>query len=290
MLRLRQDILLFPEGKKKAFTMSYDDGISQDKRLLKIMNNCHLKGTFNLNSGLMGKNDWLIQPGIDINHYKLKKEEIRKTYDGNEVAVHTMTHPNLIHVPKSMIAYEIAENKKELEDLVQHPVRGMAYPFGTWNQTTKEVAENCGIVYSRTVESTHNFHLPPDFLEWNPTCHHTEKVTETLITEFLKPIPDDAYLEPQLFYLWGHSYEFDAYEEWGRIEKMLHTVADQKDVWYTTNIDIYEYVTAAKQLIYSSTGDYISNPSALDIWIMIDQKTYWIKSGDTVIINSSVNQ
>ena len=41
----------FPGGKKKALTLSYDDGVEQDIRLIDIMKKNGLKGTFNLNSG-----------------------------------------------------------------------------------------------------------------------------------------------------------------------------------------------------------------------------------------------
>ena len=42
-------------GKKKAVTFSFDDGVTQDIRLIEILNKYGLKGTFNLNSGLMAK-------------------------------------------------------------------------------------------------------------------------------------------------------------------------------------------------------------------------------------------
>lgn len=42
----------FPEGRLKAVTLSYDDGMDQDIRLIEIMKKNGLKGTFNLNSGL----------------------------------------------------------------------------------------------------------------------------------------------------------------------------------------------------------------------------------------------
>ena len=74
MLRLRQDITLFPGGRKKAFTLSSDDGITQDIRLTELMRKYGIKGTFHLNSGLMGDRDWLIQPGIDVSHYKLVRQ------------------------------------------------------------------------------------------------------------------------------------------------------------------------------------------------------------------------
>ena len=41
-------------GKKKAITFSFDDGVTQDIRVIKILNQYGLKGTFNLNSGFFG--------------------------------------------------------------------------------------------------------------------------------------------------------------------------------------------------------------------------------------------
>lgn len=41
----------FPNFKLKAVTLSYDDGVRQDKRLIAIMKKYGLKGTFNLNGG-----------------------------------------------------------------------------------------------------------------------------------------------------------------------------------------------------------------------------------------------
>ena len=44
----------FPEGKKKALTLSYDDGVHQDKRLIQILNRYGIRATFNINSGILG--------------------------------------------------------------------------------------------------------------------------------------------------------------------------------------------------------------------------------------------
>lgn len=284
MLRLRQDILLFPEGKKKALTLSYDDGITQDKRLLELLNKYHVKCTFNLNAGLMGDEDWLSQPGIEVSHYKIEKEKIKELYQGHEIAVHTMTHPDLPRVPEGMITYEIAECRKELEELVKQPVTGMAYPFGTYSEKVKATAKICGITYSRTTKQHFGFHLPEDFLEWHPTIHHTEEYLFTLWDEFMEPIEDEQYRQPQLFYVWGHSYEFDAFKQWNDMEAFLQRAGGHDDVWYATNGEIYAYVQAAKNLCYSATGDYITNPSALDVWMMIDKKVYCIPSGGCITI------
>ncbi|MDE5780625.1 MAG: hypothetical protein K2I03_04010 [Lachnospiraceae bacterium] len=44
---------LYPNGKSKAFNVTYDDGVLQDIRFIKLLNKYNLKGTFNLNSQLM---------------------------------------------------------------------------------------------------------------------------------------------------------------------------------------------------------------------------------------------
>ena len=76
----------FPGGKHKALTMSYDDGRTQDRRLIEIFNKYGIRGTFHLNSGLMDENH--IQP-----------EEVPTLYKGHEVSCHTVTHPTIARCP-----------------------------------------------------------------------------------------------------------------------------------------------------------------------------------------------
>ena len=72
-----------PDKKLKAFTLSYDDGVTQDIRLIELLEKYNLKCTFNLNSGL----------GYRAN--RIDNDKIREIYKNHEVAVHTKTHPNL---------------------------------------------------------------------------------------------------------------------------------------------------------------------------------------------------
>ncbi len=283
MLRLRRDVPLFPGGRKKALTLSYDDGITQDERFIGLLDKYGVKCTFNINSGLMGDEDWLIQPGVDVSHYKIEKERIAKVYQNHEIAVHSVSHPDLAKVPQGMIAYEIVQCRKELEEIVKHPVTGMAYPFGTWNEKVMETAKSCGITYARTTKQNFAFDLPEDFLAWHPTCHHTEvgKMFECLET-FLQPITD--YRAPKVFNLWGHAYEFDAFNQWELIEQFLEQASGKADIWYATNGEICDYMKAVEGLVYSATGDYIFNPSCSEIWMMIDGKSYKIAPNQTIIV------
>ncbi|MBQ2584041.1 MAG: hypothetical protein II568_02580, partial [Erysipelotrichaceae bacterium] len=50
----RFDALLFPGRKHKAFTLSYDDGVVQDRRLIELFDQYHAKATFNLGYGHLG--------------------------------------------------------------------------------------------------------------------------------------------------------------------------------------------------------------------------------------------
>jgi len=42
---------------------------------------------------------------------------------------------------------------------------------------------------------------------------------------------------PQLFYVWGHSYEFDIDNSWDKFEEFLKMVAHRSDIRYATNAE-----------------------------------------------------
>lgn len=56
----------YPGGVMKALTLSYDDGVVHDRRLVEICNRYGLRGTFNLNSGTLG-NPGRIEAGKSLN-------------------------------------------------------------------------------------------------------------------------------------------------------------------------------------------------------------------------------
>ena len=123
-MRLRHDVLRFPEGKSKAFTLSYDDGVIQDKRLIALFDQYGVKGTFNLNSGAFGQTDQYSH--LKVQHSKILKNEVAEIYQNHEIACHTVTHPDLAALPSSAILYEVITDRKNLEELSGRIVRGMA--------------------------------------------------------------------------------------------------------------------------------------------------------------------
>ena len=270
--------LRYPGGKAKALTLSYDDGVEQDKKLLEIMQQYGLKGTFNLNSGLYAA-EGTEYPTGQI-HRRMTEKQINECFQnsGQEIAIHSLTHPFLEQLPGNLVIKEITEDRERLEKQFDTIVRGMAYPFGTYSDSVVEILKNCGIAYARTVISTFDFRMPADWLRLTATCHHKAPELMQLAKKFIE---DEVDWAPYLFYLWGHSYEFEADDNWQVIEEFAQYISNRKDVWYATNIQIYEYTKAYEQLIFSADGKRISNPTATDLWLKYDDTICKIKSGST---------
>ena len=211
-------VMRFPGGLSKALTLSYDDGIDDDIRLIEIMKRYGLKGTFNLNTGTYATKENYAK-GDRSYGYRMTYEQVSKLYaqEGIEPALHSLTHPFLETLPKAQVAYEIVKDRDNLEKQFGTIVRGMAYPFGTYSDDVVRVLEDCGICYCRTVKNTRKFDLPTDWLRLNPTCHHNDPLLFDMVKQFTESAPAEIR-QPWLFYVWGHSYEFPRDNTWDRIE------------------------------------------------------------------------
>ncbi len=252
--------LCYPEWKGKAVTFSYDDGQIFDRRLVAMFNEYGLKGTFHLNTGTLDGDIFI------------SSSEVKSLYEGHEVACHGVTHAYPTHLTRIQMLHEYYDDRLRLEELTGDLVRGCSYAFGEYDDAVIETLKSVGIVYSRTVQSTGGFRLPQDFLKWTPTCRHSDAF-DGLAQHFLG-LP--FYIHRPLLYIWGHSFEFDREGNWDKMEQFCKDISDDPDVWYATNIEIYDYVTAARNLIFSADASTVVNPSA--------QKIYAIVDGERVVI------
>lgn len=270
----------FPEGRAKALTFSYDDGVKQDGRLIEILNAHGMKGTFNINGNRFAPEEQADNP--DYNCYS-KQAALQIYVEPHEVALHSYTHPFLESLPTGMCAYEIVSDRVALENLFGKIVRGMAYPMGTYSDTVIDVLKSCGVVYSRTTKATEKFDLPSDFLHWNPTCHHNHPRLMELADEFLN---QKVRHYPKLFYLWGHSYEFRNNDNWNIIESFTDKMAGHEDtVWYATNMEIYEYMTDYNRLVWSADGLIVNNPTTRTLWFERNHVLFSIEPGKTIRVD-----
>ena len=156
-------VMRFPNGLRKALTLSYDDGVEQDRQLIGILDAAGLKCTFNLNSGCFPP-EGHVWPEGQI-HRRMPASAVQALYKGeHEVAVHTLTHPDLTQLPLSEMVRELTEDRLNLEKMFGTLVRGAAYPYGTYSDQTVEALRASGLVYCRTVWSSHDFSIPQDWL------------------------------------------------------------------------------------------------------------------------------
>lgn len=267
----------FPKGRAKALTLSYDDGTEQDIRLIRIMNQNGLKGTFNLNSGRFAPEGTVYPP--EEFHRKMTVRQVKEVYtdSGHEVAVHGLTHPFLEKLPESMAMWELLKDRENLENTFRTIVRGMAYPFGTCNDTVVECLKKAGLVYGRTTISSHSFDIPADWFRLQATCHHNDPELMTLVRKFIEEMPAR---EPWMFYLWGHSFEFETGDNWEVIEEFAAFAGGHEDVWYATNIQIHDYVQAYWRLEFSVDGRQVYNPTVTELFFEKDGEKYSILPGE----------
>ncbi len=252
---------VYPQGKRMCVTFSYDDGKLNDIRLCELFKKYGMKATFNLNSSNIGRDTYISQDDVK-----------KMVADGFEVAVHSVFHPLLETMPDQIIVNEILEDKRALEKMTGNIITGMAYPFGTYDKRVTDIAKRCGIKYSRTTKYD-GYSFSTDFIEWNSTCHHRD------MAKFL-PLPEHWWTN--LFYVWGHSYEFNTEELWQEFENNLKQIAFSDKYWYATNGEICEYITAQKSLIFSADCDMVYNPTAIDVCILVDDICVEVKAGQTV--------
>lgn len=228
--------MILPEGKKKVLTLSYDDEVTQDIRFVGILNKYGIKCTFNLNSGTFGIKEKCVhyKNGVEVDHIKISREQAKTLYKGHEIAAHTVHHYDLAKITDDEVRSEVKNYIIALSEIAGYKVKVMAYPYGTFNDHIDELLKECGVLYSRTVEDTHSFDIPDNFLQWHPTINFGEEGFDELTDKFLEDSDDQ-----KLFYIWGHSYEFDAYNSWDRFEEFCKKISGRDDVLYATNIEVY---------------------------------------------------
>lgn len=269
----------WPGFLRKAVTLSYDDGVVFDKRLISIMDKYGLKGTFNINSGAFAKNE---------GERRLTKEAAYGLYanSAHEVAVHGVRHVSLALVDSAVATADVINDRINLEAMFGKIIKGMAYACGSYNDQVVEILKNCGIKYARTVESTERFDIPTDWLRMPATCHHKNPRLMELAEEFvnLKEGRNFWWSPPKLFYLWGHSYEFNDSDNWDIIERFGEYIGGREDIWYATNGEIYDYVRAFESLEFSADGKTVHNPTATDVYMCYGENIL-IPAGETVKAN-----
>lgn len=263
---------LYPGGKAKVFNISYDDGVEQDVRFVQLLNRYGVKGTFNLNSGLMKRGfEWTHECGMTVK--RLPESVVVNLYEGHEVACHTYSHPYMDHYSETEILSEMGADRFFLERLFGKPVTGYATPFYYFSDLMEKCVQNCGFEYARISETDMSYSPWRDYYRWKGGLFHDRASLESYVDGFLQ-----TDVELALCQLVGHSYDLDVYDMWNRMEAILYKIGSAEDVWCATHIELVRYLKQMEKAQIHS--DYIYNNSDADLWFEVDGTTIVLHPGD----------
>ncbi len=234
---------------RKYITLSFDDGITQDARMIEIMKKYNVYCcTFNINTGLFGANWTWVGPAQfnnpNLSHLRFTREQLESgIYDGFDIACHTATHPSLKNLTERNVAREITTDEKNIIDIFGVKPIGMAWPGGDTEFNDGNIVTILGktdIRYARCTTPTYNFKLPEYFMRWYPTCSFSDGQCLSLTDRFIKA----ECTEDMLLYIWGHSYELDGYNSWVKFETLIKTISEaaaaDEQIVLVTNSEFYQ--------------------------------------------------
>ncbi len=230
---------------KKYFTLSFDDGITQDLKIIEILKKYNVNCiSFNVNTGLCGVSwDW-VGPRIghpEVRHDRLTQEQLESgIYKDYDVCVHTLHHPSLKQHDNNVAALreEVVGDAENICAFTGSMPVGMAWPGGDneYTETTiRLILENTGIRFARGILSTHTYQLPTYFMQWQPTCSLCDPAVLELADAFVKA----ECTEDMIFYVWGHGYELDAFDLYGKLDALIEKMVNAGDVELVTNTEFY---------------------------------------------------
>ena len=264
----------YPEGRTKAFNITYDDGVTQDVEVIAMLNRYGIKGTFNLNSELMQKGfTWRHECGMDIT--RLQLEEVGDLYDGHEIASHTLTHPYMDSLSDEELYRQLGEDKKNLENMFGREVAGFAVPFDYYDDRIARCAEKCGFRYARTSDVTLSYAPCRDWFYWKTCVYHIMPELMPFSEKFLETNEELAVCQ-----IVGHSYDLFTENLWDAVESICAKVSQCDEIWKCTNLELVRYLKAMEQAEIS--GSEIKNNSDRLLWFAVDGNSISLNPGQII--------
>lgn len=232
---------IFPNMKNRCVTFSFDAGHGNDMRIVSLLNKYGIKATFYLGNEFMA-------------------DEICELYKGHEISY---SLANESYQNKEDIRKYIKRKKCCAELISNYPVMGASMTSGELDINFKDAMKSCGIKYCRLISFTMNCKIPDDFMEWRPSCN--VKGAFELCNMFVRDYR--SLPKAPLLHIFAKSSELKNEEDWIELERILKSLANNNTIWYATNTEVYEYISAQRNLLISADEKSFYNPTNIDIWI-----------------------
>lgn len=195
---------------------SFDDGTRADIRTNRLLNKYGICGTFYI-----------------PNCTELERDEIQIISKNHEIGGHTVNHPaDMKMLDDESLKFEIEENKKWLEGIVRKKIDRFCYPRGRHDARVQKAVRKAGYKTARTTNVFVTKRETPRVVQG--TTIHAFARKEYRGTDWLELAKEYLELVHKLsikdykksFILWGHSREFDHYDEWDKLEEFFAFYAD----------------------------------------------------------------
>lgn len=266
----------YPGGKTKAFNVTYDDGVLQDIPFVELLNYYDLKGTFNLNSGLMEQEfSWIHPCGMEIK--RLSKAAASCLYDGHEVASHTLTHPYMENLSKEQIIDQMRQDRDNLQAIFRREISGFAVPFSYYSDLIEECAREVGFTYARISEESGCYFRNQNPFRWKAGIFHLSPGLMNFVDGFLASEDELAFCQ-----IVGHSYDLDTEDLWQTMKDIFEKVSGDDQVLPMTTIELVRYLNAMDQVMIGEKSIY--NPTTDELWFRKGTQCFALRPGETLQI------
>jgi peptidoglycan/xylan/chitin deacetylase (PgdA/CDA1 family) len=132
----------------RLVALTFDDGYRDFvEHAMPVLARHGMTGTVYVVSGkLAGTSDWV---SGDFREQLMTAEDVRAAAAaGHEVGSHTCTHAKLSLLSPDEVSTQVVESRRILEELLQEPVRGFAYPYGAFTDDVVRTVEAAGYDYA----------------------------------------------------------------------------------------------------------------------------------------------
>jgi peptidoglycan-N-acetylglucosamine deacetylase len=219
-------------------TTSWDDGSIQDLKLGELLMKYGIKGTFYI-------------PRSSKRNTPMQKIDLLELSARHEIGAHTVNHAHLTLISRSEAKTEIDGSKLYLEDITGKKISMFCYPFGEFNEDTKQIVKASGFIGARTVKFNGLKDIPDpyEFGITTPASNHqsdesgeiarySQAVSIKSLADWeikAKLLFDLAIADGGIWHLWGHSWEIGDHNDWSKLERVLNYVSHRPGVLYASN-------------------------------------------------------
>jgi peptidoglycan/xylan/chitin deacetylase (PgdA/CDA1 family) len=134
------------KGPQRRLALTFDDGFRNVwEHALEPLAACHFSAIQFLVANFIGRlNQWEMREG-EVREPLMDAAQVRDWIRaGHRIGSHSLRHPYLARLSVRDAREEIAGSKKKLEDTFGVAVEDFCYPYGSWNETVRDLVIDAG--------------------------------------------------------------------------------------------------------------------------------------------------